>query len=262
MNRDTARQTATIASLGLTLTINALANTVKINGRATGEISNNFANFFVPSGYVFAIWSLIYLGLIGFVIYQALPAQATNARLRRVGWWFVASNLFNTAWLFSWHYEQYALSMLMMSGLLAALAVIYTRLDPDRALVKGAQRWLVNLPFSIYLGWITVAVIPNASVTLIAAGWDGFGLSGEVWAVVLLGFATVIGALVALPRRDWAYAAVLVWAFVGIGVKFAELSLLANAAYLAAAVVAVIVVFCLVRDWGAGRVERSAPEAA
>lgn len=255
MERSTIRQIANIAALGTTITINTLANTVKINGRRTGEISDSFPNFFVPAGYVFAIWSVIYLALIGFVIYQALPTQKHSERLRRIDGWFLVSNACNVAWLFAWHYEVYALSLALMTGLLIALIMIYRQLDPERATVRGGQRWLVNLPFSIYLGWITVAVVPNASVTLIAAGWNGLGISGELWAIALLAIATTIGALVALPRRDWAYAAVLVWAFAGIGAKFATLSLLPNAAYIAAAVIGVVGLF---RSFTAGSPPRRA----
>ena len=127
-----------IASLGMTLTVNKLANTVKINGRRTGEISDSFANFFVPAGYVFAIWGVIYAALIAFAVYQALPAQKRSERIARIDGWFVASNVCNTAWLFAWHYTQYALSLLLMVSLLVSLVVIYARLDADRAV--GAWR--------------------------------------------------------------------------------------------------------------------------
>lgn len=252
MNRDILRQLTIIATFILTVTLNALANILPINGRNTGEISNSFPTFFVPAGYVFGVWSLIYLGLLAFVVYQALPAQRENERLRQIGSWVIASNLLNAAWILVWHYNLVALSLLVMASLLGCLLMIYTRLDRERSTVRGVQRWLVNTTFSLYAGWITVATIVNVSVALISAGWDGFGISGELWSVALLVIATIIGALVALPRRDWVYASVLVWSFIGIGNKFATLPLLANAAYVAAAVVSVIVLLSLVRDWGAG----------
>ena len=252
MNRDAVRQTATITTFVLTIVVNALANILPINGRNTGQISDSFANFFVPAGYVFGIWSIIYLGLLAFVVYQALPAQRENKLLREIGPWFIGSNLLNAVWILAWHYSLVPLSLLIMLGLLGCLLVIYTILDRNRSEARGAWRWLVNPTFSLYLGWITVATIINVSVTLISVGWDGFGISGEVWAVALLVIGTIIGALVALPRRDWLYAVVLVWAFFGIGVKFAALPLLANAAYIAAAVAAVIVLLNLFRNLNSG----------
>lgn len=261
MNRDVIRQIAVIASLGMTVTVNALANILPINGRTTGAVSDSFANFFVPAGYVFSIWGLIYLGLLGFVIYQALPSQKANTRQRAIGWWFVASNVANTAWIFCWHYGLFPLSLVAMLALLACLVMIYTRLDPQREAVRGAQRWLVDAPFSLYLGWITVAVIPNTSVVLIDQGWGGLGISGEVWAVALLAIATAIGALVALPRRDWVYSLVLVWAFAGIGVKFATLPLLSGAAFVAAAAMAIVALLGLARRWNVLAFNRSNIEA-
>jgi len=50
----------------------ALANALPLNGQTTGEISDRFQVYFVPAGYVFAIWFVIYLGLIAFAVYQAL----------------------------------------------------------------------------------------------------------------------------------------------------------------------------------------------
>lgn len=256
MNRDVIRQIASIASLGMTLTFNTLANVLPINGRNTGEISDSFPNYFVPAGFIFSIWGLIYAGLIAFVVYQALPSQKTNQRLRDIGWWFVASNVVNSAWILVWHYNQVVLSLVVMLALFACLFAIYTRLDRDREVVAGAQRWLVNAPFSLYFGWITVATIVNTSVALISVGWDGFGISPELWSVALLAIGTVIGALVALPRRDWIYGGVLVWAFFGIGAKFATIALLANAAYIAAAVVAIVVLWSLFRDFSGGTLQR------
>lgn len=249
MNRDVTRQIAVIASFVMTVVVNALANILPINGRNTGQISDGFPNFFVPAGYVFSIWGLIYLTLLGFVIYQALPSQKTSPLQREIGWWFVASNVANTLWIFCWHYGLFPLSLLMMLALLVSLVAIYTRLDSGRTTVHGMIRWLVYLPFSIYLGWITVAVIPNTSVVLIDLGWNGLGISGPVWATALLAVATVIGTLVGLPRRDWAYAAVLVWAFVGINLKFATIALLANAAVIAAVVMGIVVLVSLLGRW-------------
>lgn len=257
MNRDVVRQITSIASLGMALTLNAMANILPINGRATGEISNSFPNYFVPAGFTFSIWSLIYLGLMAFVVYQALPTQKTDERVRSIGWWFVASNFANSAWILIWQYNQVVLSLLVMLALFGCLFAIYTRLDHDRASVRGAQRWLVNAPFSLYFGWITVATIVNVSVALISVGWDGAGISPELWSVALLVVGTVIGALVALPRRDWLYAGVLVWAFFGIGAKFATLALLANAAYIAAAAVAIVLLWSLFRDFSGSKLQRS-----
>src|SRR5512139_716223 len=118
MKKDIWRQIANILSVVLALTVNILASTLPLNGQNTGEISDRFKVFFVPAGYVFAIWGVIYIGWIAFTIYQALPAHREDARLRRLGYWFALSGVLNAAWLFCWHYSLFGLSVLVMLGLL------------------------------------------------------------------------------------------------------------------------------------------------
>ena len=83
MSKDTFRQLANAISVVIALTVNVLASVLPLNGQNTGEISDRFQVYFVPAGYVFAIWGLIYIGWIAFAIYQFLPAQKESPRLRR-----------------------------------------------------------------------------------------------------------------------------------------------------------------------------------
>src|SRR5512135_3282915 len=98
--KDLLRQLAVIVTVVGTLVVNGLANALPLNGLNTGQISDRFNVYFVPAGYVFAIWGLIYIGLIAFAIYQALPSQRANPRLRAIGWWIVLGGLANSAWIF------------------------------------------------------------------------------------------------------------------------------------------------------------------
>ena len=132
MNKDSLRQGVNIlAVLGLLL-VNGLANSLPLNGLNTGEISDRFDVLFVPAGYVFSIWGLIYLGLIAFSIYQVMPAQRENPRLRSLGWLFALSCLANITWLFLWHYEYFVLTVVAMLVLLGSLIIIYQRLGIGR----------------------------------------------------------------------------------------------------------------------------------
>lgn len=248
MNKDVMRQISVIVSLVVAVVVNGLANALPINGITTAEISDSFSVFFVPAGYVFSIWGLIYLALIVYAIYQALPAQRENPRLRRTGWIFVLSSLANTAWIFCWHYGYYALSVVVMAVLLVSLIAIYLRLGTGRTAVRPAEQWAVRVPFSIYLGWITVATIANITVLLDYVNWNGWGITPEVWTVIMLAVAVVVAGLMALRRRDIAYLLVLVWAFAGIGVKQAETPLVANAAWIATGLVALMVVVTAVQS--------------
>jgi hypothetical protein len=237
---DTVRQIANVAALAGTLVVNYLANALPINGQTTAQVSDKFPVYFVPAGYVFSIWGIIYLGLLAFTIYQALPSQRANPMMRRIGYLFAASSVVNSLWIFMWHYEQFALTLLLMLALLALLITIYLRLDIGRARVSPLERWIVHIPFSIYLGWITVATIANTTDVLYLTGWDGWGISGEAWAAIMLGAATAITSVIALTRRDLAYSAVIVWAFIGIAVKQADASIVAITAIITAGVVAVV----------------------
>jgi hypothetical protein len=199
---------------------NVLAEALPINGQSTAAISDSFKVVFVPAGYVFSIWGIIYLALLAFTIYQALPSQKANPYLRKIGYLFAVSNLLNAAWIVLWHYNLYLLTMLVMIALLVTLIAIYLRLDIGKAKVSRTEKWLVNVPFSIYLGWITVATIANATALLKYLGWNGFGIGGEIWTVILLGVGVVLAGILSWTRRDVAYSLVLVWAFVGIAVKW------------------------------------------
>ena len=224
------------------LTVNYLSNALPLGGRTTGEISEGFHALFVPAGYAFSIWGLIYLALIGFAIYQALPAQRENPHLRRIGYLFALSCVANVVWLFLWHYEVFSLTIVAMLALLALLIALYLRLGIGRTRVSTAEMWLVHVPFSIYLGWVTVATIANATSLLYYLNWSGWGLSPEAWAVIMLVVGAAVASAVSLTRGDVAYMLVIMWAFAGIAVKHAATPVVASAAWAMTAVVAVMLV--------------------
>jgi benzodiazapine receptor len=225
--RDIVRQVFVVLSTIAVIVVNALASTLPLNNLTTGEISDQFDVFFVPAGYVFAIWGLIYLALIAYSVYQVLPSQRDNPRLRQTGWLYVLSCVANITWLFLWHYEYFAWTIVAMVVLLLLLIAIYLRLGTGRTGVSTAETWLVRIPFSIYLGWITVATIANATSLLDYLNWNGWGLAALWWAVIMLVAAALITAVVSLTRGDVAYVLVIVWAFVGIAVKHFDTPLIA-----------------------------------
>lgn len=230
----------------LALVINFLATSLPLNDLTTGEISDMFDIYFVPAGYVFSIWGLIYLGLLAFVIYQALPINRDNQRLAKIDGWFSLSNIANALWLVSFHYLQFGIAMALMLVLLISLIMIFLRLGIGREKVSGASLWLVNVPISIYLGWITVATIANATQLLYLKGWNGFGIAPEFWLVVMLAAAVAISGLVSFTRRNIAHALVLNWAFVGIAVKFPENPTVSYSAWGAAALVTLLLAIALI----------------
>lgn len=258
MNKDLLRQFLVIFTTILTVTVNALANILPINGIQTGAISDRWVNYFTPAGYVFAVWGVIYLGLAAFAVYHSLPSQRENPRMRAVGWPFIVSNLANAGWIFAWHYFQVPLSWVLMLVVLASLLTIYVRLGTGIKPVSRREMWLVNVPFSIYTAWITVATIANTTVLLQSLGWEGTPLSGQLWSALVIVVGAAITGYVVYTRRDIAFAAVVIWAYVGIVVKYTGVTLVMATAGVMAAAVAVVLIAGWLRTPSSGR-RRASP---
>jgi hypothetical protein len=240
--KNTLRQIAVVAVTLATITINVLANALPLNGLNTGQISGRFRVYFVPAGYVFAIWGLIYIGLLAYAVFQALPSQKDNPRLQAAGWWVVLGGLANSMWIFLWHYEQFVGTLGAMLILLATLIITYLNLGIGKIKVSSAETWAVRAPFSIYLAWISVATIANVSDVLDYIGWNQFGISDGTWMIVILGVVVVLAALMNFIRRDIAYTAVLLWALAGIGAKFPQQGIITIAIWITFGLVATTLV--------------------
>lgn len=229
------------------IVVNSIAGAAGINGIRTGAISDQYPNFFVPAGYVFSIWGVIYLGLIAYAIWQALPVQQDNPRLQAIAPLFVLSCLANIAWLFSFHFYQFGLAMVMMLALLGLLIACYLRLGTGVSPASTVETAFARVPFSIYLGWITVATVANATQWLVSLGIREFlGIPEATWAAILIVIASVIGLLMFLRHRDAAYLLVLAWAFAGIGVKQAAVPAVSIPAWVATAFIAVLALVSLI----------------
>lgn len=242
MKKGLIRRLLVLLATLATITINALANILRYNNLGTGEVSAQFDNYFVPAGYVFAIWGVIYIGLLLYSIYQVLPAQAENPTLKAIAPAYVVSALANCIWLFLWHYLKIEFTIVFMVVILACLLVVYLRLNVGRSHVSNAMRWLVHVPFSIYLGWISVATIANASALLshLDPPWTGWGISPAAWTIIVMAVAMLLAFLMAAIRQDTAYNLVIIWALVGTGIKQITTPLVSIAAFILAGVVFVL----------------------
>lgn len=251
MTSDRTRQIATVLIFVLTVAINGAANALPINGQTTGAISDRFAVYVIPSGYVFAIWGLIYLGLAAFTVYQAL--RGGDPIIHRLGWLPALTGALNTTWLLLFQFELFVLTVPVMIALLLTLIAIHLRLWELRDVLTGASRWTIRYPFSIYLGWITVATIANIAQTLSSAGVGGYGVEVETaiaGVVLLVGLA--IAVTFVLRFRDIAYGAVIVWAYAGILVKEMDTPVVPVVAGSGAIVIGALIVL-LVLDRRRGR---------
>jgi translocator protein len=205
-----------IAALVVTIVINGLAGTTLLNNRTTADVSAAYPTLITPAGYVFSIWGVIYILLVAFVIYQALPSQKNNPYQKQIGALFILSNILNSVWLFLWQYDYITVSVVVMFALLATLIAIYVRLGIGKAKTPFRETLLVHVPFSVYLGWITIASIANIAAALVSVNWDGFGISPETWAILVLTVALIIALAMIFTRKDIAYTLVIVWALAGI----------------------------------------------
>lgn len=210
------------------LTVNYLANALPINGISTGDLSDAYPNVFVPAGLTFSIWGVIYSFLIAYIIYHFVKTDFKEIKehhfIARISFWFILNCFSNIAWIFLWHHKKVGLAFLVMLLILATLIIIYTKLEVGKRSVRMSTKWLVHVPFSLYLGWITVATIANATTLLVDIGWGAFGLPGSAWAMIMIFVATLVGFRVFADRKDVAYILVLIWAFLGIFIKRSGIS--------------------------------------
>jgi hypothetical protein len=243
MKRRAADWAGNIIALAVTIVVNVLANALPIAGKTTGQVSDKYFSLFTPAGLTFSIWGLIYMALIAFAIYQALPAQRDNESLARIGVFFKVSCVANALWLVLWHLEWLVPSLMMMVLLLATLVRIYGLLEiPSRAAATGRQ-WLVEAPFSLYLGWISVATIANASAVQSALYWNDLWLDATAWTLAKIALAGAIACVVSLRRHEVVFPLVVAWAAWGISRGQADTPAVSGAAMTVMLVVALVALY-------------------
>lgn len=255
-NKKLILQILNIIGFLATAIVNSLANIIPIGLGNTGELSDAIPNLFVPVGLTFSIWGVIYFLLALFVIYQArdifkkkeekidMPFQ------EKISYFFVLSSVANVVWIFLWHYKQIFLSLLAMLVLLISLLVIYVSLGIGKANVSRNVKIFVHLPFSVYLGWITVATIANVTAVLVTFGVESFGLIAEIWTIAVIIVAVLITLLMLFIRKDVAYSAVVIWASYGIFLKQLGGSLAVSITALIALIgLAIVTVYIIYKEY-------------
>ncbi len=228
---------ANIAAFITTLIVNGLAGTTLIGGRTTADVSDMYPTLITPAGYVFAIWGIIYVLLGLYLVYQALPSQKNSTFQTQISALFILTCIFNIVWLFMWQNLLLPLSDLVIVAFLATLIAIYLRLNIGKTNVPIKEKLFVHVPFSVYLGWVTIATIANITITLVSVGWNGFGIAAETWAVLVLAVALLIDLIVIATRRDVAYSLVFVWALVGIAANQAAHPIIVIATLIGVAII-------------------------
>ena len=216
-----------------TIVVNTLSSLKIINNTTPEELSDALPNYFVPAGLTFAVWGAIYIGLLALTIYSTIELfkkkEEESYFIDKMGIELIIASIANIAWIFLWHYQAASnymveFSLIAMLVLLASLLTMYIRLKIGKEKVSAKEKWLIHVPISLYLGWITIATVANVTAVLVdlemnKSLFTGFWLSEEYWTNFMLIIATIITLLMLYIRKDIAYSLIVIWAFVGIMLK-------------------------------------------
>lgn len=217
-----ALKITTLVTFLIMVGVNALANILPINGVTSGEISDSYPNLFAPAGITFSIWGVIYLLLFFYSVYQFGIFQKEEDRykedlFKKIGILFSISSGLNAVWIFTWHYRIIEVSLVIIIGMLILLIMINN--ITKKATLSIKDYFFIRLPFSIYMGWLTVATIANVTTLLVKLGFDGFGISETIWTIAIIVVGLIIASLTILRNRDVAYGLAIIWAYIGIYIK-------------------------------------------
>lgn len=226
IHREAVLRLLNLLTFLLAIAANWAAVTLPLNGKTTRELSDQYPNLFTPAGLTFSIWGVIYLTLGAFVLFQLKglfrndPDSLVTRLVSRIGPWLIVSNLLNASWIVAWHYEQVALSVGIMLGLLCTQLILLDRIQIIASL--RARRWqylLTKVPFGLYAGWISMATIANITAWLISVNWNQWGLGGHTWAMLLIGIGTLLTLGVLFTVHSISYGLVVMWALAGIVIR-------------------------------------------
>jgi len=215
---------ATLAAILGTLLVNTLSNFFPPGGQNVGEIANTVLDgvMITPANYAFAIWGLIYVGLIAYGIYQLGPSQRRDASIQQASGSLIVACVSQMVWIFLFTLQYFAASVFAMLGILLPLIGAYVTLGVGQRAANRQRRWYAHYPFSVYLGWISVATVVNVAAPLYVTGWGGFGISIVNWTAGLIVVTAAIAALMILTRQDMPFTLVFLWAYGAIAVRNAD----------------------------------------
>ncbi|HEX9952773.1 MAG TPA: TspO/MBR family protein [Rubricoccaceae bacterium] len=208
--RGLPRQIVVVLAVAVNLVLNGLAGAGLLFGVQTGAVSAGVPTGVTPAGWTFGIWTVIFLMLLVYAGFQAMPARR-GARYDAPAVPFALANVLNGLWQLPWLTRHFGVSLAVIAGILGCLVWLYV--VQDRMRLRENELWAMHLPGAYFLAWVAVATALNATIWLRTLGLAG---PEAVWApAVVLGLGAV-GAWLLSRTGDTAIAAVLLWAFAGI----------------------------------------------
>ncbi|MDR6560346.1 MULTISPECIES: hypothetical protein [unclassified Arcicella] len=202
--------------------MNGLANALPLNDKTTKELSDQYPNLFVPAGITFSIWGVIYFLLLLFCfvqaksLFQKKPDPTIGFVVDEIGFWFIINAILNSLWILAWHYEFLTLSMVIMIGILVTLIKINYHIKATQPYLRSATRFIIKASFGIYLGWICIATIANATACLVGFGWTEGYILGQSWASIMILAGSFITFLLVIDLRNSYIGFATIWALCGI----------------------------------------------
>lgn len=219
MSKDKLYALLNALAFAVVVYINYISNTGAINGKTIGGVSDVYTTLFTPAGYAFSIWGLIYLLLLGFIIFgltKAYNAKNPASFLQDIGPWFLVSCIANIGWIYCWLYDYTLASLGCMFLILIALLIIVVKNRMELWDAPFKTILFLWWPFVVYSGWITVASIANVATYLQKVEWSGWGLSPATWTILMIVIAGLVNLAVIWKRNMREFAAVGAWALIAI----------------------------------------------
>jgi len=208
-----------IISVVIMLVLYGTTATGMMGDNPVGRGGNYEAPLIVPSGYAFAIWSVIYLGIIAFPIYQWIRRKVGTKDWQQLHVLFSINVICNGLWLvaasYDWQWITVGIIIIMLITLYQMNAILVSRKQAGDEI----NYWLERFPLSIYFAWITLATALNFSSALDFYNWSGLGIDKPTWTLIIITVAAAIAYLVFRKFREAAYTGVVVWAFVALFVR-------------------------------------------
>ncbi|MCM4171754.1 hypothetical protein DHD32_09690 [Arenibacter sp. TNZ] len=236
-----------LLSVVLVIAVNYISQAVRINDTTIGELSQRYTNLFTPASYAFAIWGLIFLGLLAYAFFQIKVVffdRKELAFIKQTGNWFAFANVLNALWVIVFAYNYMGLTVIIIAGILISLLKIIINTNMER---WDAPKEIIVFswwPICFYSGWITVATIANIALYLTKIGWNGAFLTEVQWTIVLIIVATLINLVIIYKRNMREFAAVGVWALFAIYIRHqGGLEIIAYSALACSAVLLSVILF-------------------
>lgn len=198
----------------LTLGVNFLGGTGKINDASQQEVSDMYHTLITPAGFTFSIWGVIYgLLLISMIVmvikHKDFYYKRVIDNITPLLW---VTFITNMLWIVTFSYLQIGISTIFIFVYLITLTLIVQKLRH----LNDKKYWLMPLTFGLNTGWLFIASVVNIAAYLVQIEWTGFGISEDTWALIIIGVALLLATFVQFQVKNAVFPLPIAWAFFGI----------------------------------------------